>query len=184
MRFLYRVLLLVLLLTLLVLPVLAQDSQPVIVPYGSSLVSLQLEELAHNFFGLLWNAAFLPFAAPLVMLLTALVKRIMAPLPQRFQISSNVLVFSWTVLIWLLYVGATEFGYANQFESVVTSLGTVGGTILGMTLTPAAAGLVYQHARVQGVPILGYSRGPSASSITNDVEREVIREGMAFDAPH
>lgn len=123
-----------------------------IVPDGvetADAVEQQLETVARNLFSLLWSAAYIPFAAPLVTVLTALSKRL------PFNISSPVYVFFWTVVLWAIYLGATHIGYANQFESIVTGLATLGATLLGLTLTPVAAGGIYQYANKHNVAVVG-----------------------------
>jgi hypothetical protein len=135
----------------------AGDDGVLVVPYGSeanAATTEQVETLARGLFTLLWNTAYIPFAAPLVLVLTALSKRL--PL----KISSPTYVFFWTVITWALYLAATHIGYANQFESVVTSLATLGATMLGLTITPVAAGGLYKYANKNNVALIGKSNTP------------------------
>jgi hypothetical protein len=137
----------------------AGDDGVLVVPYGSeanTATTEQVETLARGLFTLLWNTAYIPFAAPLVMVLTALSKRL--PL----KISSPTYVFFWTIVTWALYLAATHIGYANQFESVVTSLATLGATFLGLTITPVAAGGLFKYANKHNVALIGTAKTPQA----------------------
>jgi hypothetical protein len=133
-------------------------------------VSDQLETVGTNLFKLLWNAAYLPFAVPMVAVLVALSKRVFT------GVSSPTLVIFWTVVIWLLFLLATQFGYENQFETAITSLATLGATFLGITLTPALAGVMYDYAKANEVAIIGYSRPVKAAVPVNSSsgERQLV----------
>jgi hypothetical protein len=182
MRRLIFSLILVLLLAFVAFPLLAQEPTeeateeapaPVVVIGDlvvDPVVSDQLETVGTNLFKLLWNAAYLPFAVPMVAVLVALSKRVFT------GVSSPTLVIVWTVIIWLLFLAATQLGYENQFETAITSLATLGATFLGITLTPALAGVMYDYAKANEVAIIGYSRPVKAAVPVNSSsgERQLV----------
>jgi hypothetical protein len=134
---------------MLAVPVAAQDVQMPAVGPGD-----QYETLAANLFALIYNATYLPFAAGMVTLLTALSKRVKA----LGNVQSNVLALFWTVIVWALWTGANEIGYGALFESVTSTLTTLGVAVLGVTGTAIASGKLYQVSAAQNVALVGYSR--------------------------
>lgn len=176
-------LLMMLALAFLVLPIVAQEGEvteeaplaeeaPVVIVVDP-VVQNQAEAVFTNLVKLLWNAAFLPFAAPMALVMTSLSKRVLT------KVSSPAQVFFWTVVLWLLYLGATQFGYANQFESLVGTLATLGATVFGITLTPAAAGALHSYAKKNNVAILGYSRPVLEAVNSPQGEKALIVEGAS-----
>jgi hypothetical protein len=145
-----------------------EDATPIVIEDDiSPVVSEQLETLGYSLFKLLWNMAYLPFAAPMVTVLTALSKRL--PL----KLSSPTWVFIWTIILWIAYLAATQIGYANQFESAITSFATLGAVLLGITFTPALAGNLYSFANDKNVAVIGYSR-PALASVNGATPPEKI----------
>lgn len=139
-------------------PALAQDtSATIVLPNGA----LPVETIWENIVRLIYNATFLPFAAGMVIVATALTKRI----PFLKSVSSNVFSLWWTVLIWAIWIFATQVGFGGQFESLIAGLTTIGAAMLGIIITPIAAGKLYQSANAQGVAIIGYSRTPTMSGV-------------------
>jgi hypothetical protein len=135
----------------IVVPTLAQQSQTVIVmPEGTPPVATILE----NIVLLVYNATYLPFAAGMVLVATAFSKRI----PFLKSVSSSVLSLWWTVLLWAIWIVATQAGFGGLFENLLTGLTTIGAAMLGITLTPMAAGKLYETANAQRVAIIGYKR--------------------------
>lgn len=128
-------------------------------------VSEQLYTLGLALFKLIWNAAYLPFAAPMVAVLVALFKRL--PL----NVSSPTWAFIWTIVLWIFFLAATQIGYADQFKTAVESLATLGATFLGITLTPALAGSVHAYANKKNVAIIGYSRPVAAETTGGSAQR-------------
>jgi len=126
-------------------------------------VEEQLETVFTNLVRLLWNAAYLPFAAPMVVVSVALLKRL--PL----AVSSSTWAFASTIVLWLLYLGATQLGFANQFETVISSLATIGASILGVTITPVLASNLHALASANRVPVLGYSKTPILSATVQTI---------------
>lgn len=141
------------LLLILAVPVAAQDVQIPAVSFADP-----HETLAENLFALIYNATYLPFAAGMVTLLTALSKR--ANFLQHVQ--SNVLALFWTVILWALWTGANQIGYGSQFESITSSLTTIGVAVLGVTGTAIASGTLYRVSAAQNVAIVGYQREKKA----------------------
>jgi hypothetical protein len=137
-----------------------------------------LETVFTNLFKLLWNAAYLPFAVPMVTVLVALSKRVFT------SVSSPTLVIFWTVVIWLLFLAATQLGYENQFETAITSLATLGATFLGITLTPALAGVMYDYAKANEVAIIGYSRTTLASAPNSSSAKKILSPIVETDTEH
>lgn len=138
---------------LVAVPVAAQDVQIPAVSYADP-----YETLAENLFALIYNATYLPFAAGMVTLLTALSKRV--SFLQDTQ--SNALALFWTVVLWALWTGANQIGYGSQFESITSSLTTIGIAVLGVTGTAIASGKLYRVSAAQNVAIVGYQREKKA----------------------
>ncbi len=142
---------LILIVLLLVFPavtLLAQgDSVTVTVPQGAS-----PDVIFEALFKLLYNATYLPFAAGMVTVLTALSKRLFD------DISSSAQAFFWTVILWALWTAATELGYGAQFESLIDGLTTIGAAALGIPLSTLAAGRLYEAAKAGQVAVIGHSR--------------------------
>ena len=142
---------------LLLLPVVAfaQESggTTVVIPNGSA----SLETVLASVIRLVYDATYLPFAAGMVMVLTALSKRA----PFLRGVTSSVLSLWWTVILWTFWIGATEVGFGGQFESLIAMMTTIGAAALGITATPMLASKVYAQANASGVAVLGYSRPPA-----------------------
>lgn len=128
----------------------AQDGPAIVLPNGA----LPLDVFFESLLLLIYDATYLPFAAGMVVILTALAKRI----PFMRRINGNLIALWFTVILWVLWLGATEIGYGGQFESLITGLTTLGSAALGITVTPIAAGRVYGAARANQVAIIGHSR--------------------------
>ena len=150
-RLTIRLAILIAVLLMLPLVVLAQEDIPtIVVPNISAPLGVMLDSIIR----LVYDATYLPFAAGMVMVLTALSKRI--PLLRRA--ASSVLSLWWTIVLWAFWIGATEAGFGGQFESVLTIMTTIGAAALGITVTPMLASKVYSQANTRGVAVLGYSR--------------------------
>lgn len=155
--------LIVLLLLVPAVPLLAQnsDSVTVTVPQGAS-----PDVIFEALYKLLYNATYLPFAAGMVTVLTALSKRLFD------DISSSAQAFFWTVILWVLWTGATELGYGAQFESVIDGLTTIGAAALGIPLSNLAAGRLYEAAKTGNVAVIGHSRSRPRSESSGQPIRE------------
>ncbi|MDQ7034332.1 MAG: hypothetical protein Q9P01_05705 [Anaerolineae bacterium] len=147
-------------LMVLVVPTFAQDTT-IVVPNGAPPV----ETIAESLIRLIYNATFLPFAAGMVTVATAFTKRI----GFLKRTSSSILSLWWTVLLWAIWIIATQAGFGGQFENLITGLTTIGAAMLGITLTPMAAGKIYQSAKSQNVAIIGHSRKRTLSRITDEI---------------
>jgi small-conductance mechanosensitive channel len=108
---------------------------------------------AEILFRLIYNLAYLPVAAPLVQALVQLSKRFTSE-----KINPKLLSLLFTVLVFGIWVAANEIGYGGQFESVLAGLGTIGISLLGITLSTAGSGKIYDFAKAQKIPMLGYAR--------------------------
>lgn len=152
-----RMILLMVIISLLLMAapatVLAQDTA-IVLPNGA----LPLDVFFESLLLLIYDATYLPFAAGMVVILTALAKRI----PFMRPINGNLIALWFTVILWVLWLGATEIGYGGQFESLIAGLTTLGSAALGITVTPIAASRVYGAARSNEVAIIGHSRSQSA----------------------
>ena len=150
-NFMIRLAMLIAVLLMLPLVVLAQEGgTTIVIPNASAPLGLVLESIIR----LVYDATYLPFAAGMVMVLTALSKRA----PFLRQAASSVLSLWWTVILWAIWIGATEAGFGGQFESVLTVMTTIGAAALGITVTPMLASKVYSQANTRGVAVLGYKR--------------------------
>lgn len=139
-------LVLALLIVLLALPLvaLAQDAPPdAPTPPGAALDML-LNTLA--------NLVYVPVAAPLVVILTSISKRLI----QYGEAALHALV--WSVLAWAVWAVASNAGYEAQYNDVVSALIILLPTIAGFFVTSVAAPRLYQQARSQGVAVIGYRR--------------------------
>ena len=149
---------LVLFVLFLTAPVFAQDGA-IVMANGTP----PIDSIAENLVRLIYDATYLPFAAGMVVVATAFSKQI--PLLNRAESSVHSLL--WTVVLWSAWVGANQIGYGGQFESVITGLTTIGAAMLGITLTPMAAGKVYDTAKAQKVALLGSPKRRSAPKSTD-----------------
>lgn len=149
-------LLIVLILLFLALPIMAQEATEAAPEDTAQLGSLPdpsvIEQEASN--TLTENALFLAFAAPLVMMLTSLIK----PLPFLTSVPAPRISLVLNILIWVGYVVAKEYGGAAQFETVVSSVTSILAGFLGVSLTGAGASLLYNQAAKQDVPVFGHRR--------------------------
>lgn len=139
-------LVLVLLVVLLALPLvaLAQDAPPdAPTPPGTAL-DLLLNTLA--------NLVYVPVAAPLVVILTSISKRLI----QWGDAALHALV--WSVLVWAVWAVASNVGYEAQYNDVVSALIILLPTIAGFFATSVTVPRLYDQARSQGVAIIGYRR--------------------------
>jgi hypothetical protein len=131
---------------------LAQDAAPsteVVLAGAQS----DLEVALAAFIELVYNVTFIPFAAPLVVLSTALIKKW---LPN--SISAALIALVLQVAIWVAFVVVRHFGYEQQFISGVEALTTILGAIAGLVGSSFAATWLYNKAQYLEVPVLGSSR--------------------------
>jgi hypothetical protein len=143
----------------LVAPSLAQDSSPAIIvlPEGTPPPEFAIESILKS----LYAIAYLPFAGALVEILTQAVK----PLPFLKNVRSSVLVFFWTVAVWLAYLAAQHIGYGSQFPDAISAITTIAAMILGVQLTPQAAGWFFNINQTANPGVLGYSRTPTMAGV-------------------
>lgn len=100
------------------------------------------------------NALFLAFAAPLVLMLTSLLKR----LPFLLSTPSSRIALVLNIVIWVAYVIAKEFGVGDQFETITGSVTTVLGALTGVIFTGIGAGALHSQAAKNQIPVIGYTR--------------------------
>lgn len=100
------------------------------------------------------NALFLAFAAPLVLMLTSLLKR----LPFLLSTPSAQISLVLNILIWVAYVVAKEYGAGDQFQTVTGSITTILGAFIGVTFTGIGAGALHSQAAKNQIPVIGYTR--------------------------
>lgn len=113
-----------------------------------------VQDLANNLFSLISQATYLPFAAPLVVLLVGLFKRI----PFLANTSAPALSLFFSVLVWAGFIFARDAGFATEFQTSVESLTKMGEMVLGFIFVPAVSTTLYNYANKQNVAILGHSR--------------------------
>jgi len=116
----------------------------------------EAEVLAESLLKLIYNSVYLPFAAPLVLLLVAVSKRFTT-------LNANILSLFFSVIIWAFWIAANEVGLGGQFESIVSGVTTIAVAVLGSTITPAASGKLYAFARDHDVALFGFERTPQAA---------------------
>lgn len=159
---------LLLILALFALPVLAQEAteeplpapvdEPILVDAPVVLETNELESTANQFFTLLSNATYLPFASGFVLLVIALLKRA----PIIGNANTNVLRLFVSVLVWAAYIYAKESGGAEQFQSTISGLTTIGGAFLGVLATEGGSSKLFDLAKSNNVAVLGHSKTPQA----------------------
>lgn len=109
---------------------------------------------------------YLPFAGTLVLVLTALSKRL-----PFVKIDARLQSLAWSVLVWVAYIAAARAGYEQQFTDLIPGLATVIATIAGVTLTPAISSAMYSQANQQKIPVLGYSKSPEIVRAANVISQ-------------
>ncbi len=107
--------------------------------------------LAESMLTLIYNATYLPFAAPLILLLVGLTKRFTT-------INANILNLFFSVFIWAFWIAATEVGLGGQFESIIGGLATIGTAVLGTVLSSAGAGKLYDFSKSNDIAFFGFER--------------------------
>jgi hypothetical protein len=167
MNTLHKALSLILLVLILVLPVYAQEAteeplpapvdEPILVDEPVVLETNELDSTANQFFTLISNATYLPFASGFVLLVIALLKRA----PYIGNTNTNVLRLFVSVLVWAAYIYAKESGGAAQFESTISGLTTIGGAFLGVLATEGGSSKLFEMAKNNKVAILGHSKSPA-----------------------
>ena len=111
----------------------------------------ELQELLETLFKVVNDGTFIAFAAPLVVLLTAIVKRV----PGLEDIRGEVISLFWQAVGWALYMFARHVGYDTQFETIAEAITLLLPVFFtSLLVTPR----VYSAMRDVGVPILGYQR--------------------------
>lgn len=135
------------------LPALAQDSEPdnpIEVVIGDDINPVPSETLYTFFESLL--VTYLAGAIPLVLVLTQATKLAFP------DIGINPIRLVWTVVFWGVFIVLNYTGYTAQFENLVPAVATILATVLGISVTPASAGVAFDLAHTGGVPILGKAR--------------------------
>lgn len=112
----------------------------------------RLEQAFSQIMAGVFNLVYLPVSAPMVVLLTAVVKQI------YIKIDPRVVSLAWSVALWALWVAANEAGYSSQFESIITGLTTIGYSVFGVVATDVAARSLFRQAKESEVPFIGFSR--------------------------
>ncbi len=97
--------------------------------------------LIEEFISGILNLVYLPIAAPLVLALTEVSKRVLP----NFNLALQRL--SWSVLVWVVYIVVARAGMTEQFNQVVPALATLVTVAFGMFVTPAASGKAYDVVR-------------------------------------
>lgn len=113
------------------------------------------------------DGTYLLFAVPLVVMLTAIAKKI---LPPDITIGSVVislggapLALIFQVIVWVGFVVAVNAGYGDQFKGWVATATTILGAIFGISASSVGSTILYTKVmKPLNVPLLGYSRSASA----------------------
>lgn len=139
-------------------PVITEEPQPVIVvesPEEEGDSSDSSPALPESFSTIL-------FAAPLVTLLVAFLKRYLK------TISAAMLNFYLSLLVYVLYTIASQNGFATQFEAFtgdITSItNALSNLITGIGGTALASASIYTAANRFQIPYLGKARVPQAEA--------------------
>ncbi len=96
-------------------------------------------------------------AAPFVSSMTQITKRAGAHLsiPLVENTSSNVIVFAWSVIVWLGAVVADQLGMIDLYKS---ALPTVGSVIVGVFASQFGANKTFSVASKNNLAFFGWSR--------------------------
>lgn len=162
----HNLLAILLILALFALPAIAQEAteeplpapveEPILVDAPVVLETDELESTANQFFTLISNATYLPFAAGFVLLVVSLLKRA----PFIGNTNTNVLRLFVSVLVWAAYIYAKENGGAAQFESTISGLTTIGGAFLSVIATEVSSAKLYDVAQANKIAVLGHAKTP------------------------
>jgi len=168
-------------------PAFAQEDTTIVLPSGSPLdeaVQALLEQLVA-----LVNV---PFAASLIVVLTAVLKR----LPPLTNVSAGIIALVLNTLFWVGWFVARHFNFEEGYRLIVESLAPILAAIFGLSVTGIAASMLYVQNVKWDVPLLGYSRSapmiapavehvssPFAPGDTQRIPEEQIRASMRYDAP-
>ena len=140
------------LLVILTLPAFAQDTGGAITTPGGvdALLMAALEMLIKT----VTDITFVPAAAALVVVLTAISKKFIS-------LGAGYIALFWQVVAWVAWVLALHFGYADQFTSIAATLTTVLTAILGLVGSSIGATAIYDRAVEKDIPGIGSARTPT-----------------------
>lgn len=147
-KFVFMFLIIVLLLA--VAPVSAQDVPTTPPTQG------ELEAALLALVKLVSDLTFVPGAAALVVALTAIAKRILPA-----SISAGAIAITLQVIVWVIYIVAKHYGYADQFDSYIAVVTTVVSALGGLLVSSYAAEWGYKKLSARDVPVLGAARPPT-----------------------
>lgn len=115
--------------------------------------NMELQSAAEALIKLVTDATFLPFAAGMVVAITALIKKL---LPATSTVSAGGIAFACQVVVWVLWVLAKRAGIdEGTFTSAVDALTTIASAVLGLVGSSIAATKMYEAARDRNVPVIG-----------------------------
>lgn len=97
------------------------------------------------------DLTFVPAAAALVVVLTALLKRFLPVNPAYIALALQGLV-------WVVWILAKQFGYEPQFSTWIDGVTTIVSALAGFVVSTSAATKAYTVLKHQGAPILGDTR--------------------------
>lgn len=147
-------------------PAFAQEEPTIVLPSGvpfDEAVQAVLEQVVA-----LVNV---PFAASLIVVLTAVLKR----LPPLTNVSAGIIALALNFLFWVGWFVARHFEFQDGYQLIVESLTPILSAIFGLSMSGLGAAMLYTQSVKRNVPVLGYSR-------TQPPQPHVIREQRVNNA--
>lgn len=139
----------------MVVPVFAQTEVPPSTPPEQGTLTAALELLIKA----ITDITFVPVAAGLVVALTGLVKRFIPT-----SVNAGYIALLFQVILWVAWVLALHFGYADQFGTVISTFTTVVVAVTGLVGSSALATRIHESAAANNVPLAGYKRDADKGS--------------------
>jgi membrane glycosyltransferase len=158
---LFTLFLIVGILLLAVAPTLAQDTT-IVIPEGTPSFEVAVAAIISIVYALISQ----PFLAPMASFLVALSKR--SKFLKRFK--SETLNFSWSAILFLLWMYAVRVGFESEFKTSLMLLVEFGTAALGFFITPVVSSKVYEIAKANDVAILGFSRS-TTETVTDTTDK-------------
>jgi len=134
---------------------LAQSEVPPTTPPEQGTLTAALELIIKA----ITDATYVPIAAALVVALTGLAKHF---LPEA--INAGWIALTFQVILWVAWVLALHFGYAEQFGTAIQAFTTIITAVAGLIGSSIVATRVHESAAARNVPLAGYKRDDNAGS--------------------
>jgi len=103
---------------------------------------------------LLADTSYIAFAAPLVVIVVALLKRV----PQLANVDAAGMSLGVQVVVWLAYLVADHLGGGAQFQAWTEAGASIAQILLPLLMSEFASKGIYSLAKQTGVAVIGYER--------------------------